>query len=191
MDSFENIVAHLLQRQGYWVQTSFKVDLTKEEKIRIGRPSSPRWELDVIAYKGAGNQLMVVECKSYLDSPGVRIRGFDPSDKTYGKLFKLFNNQVLRDTVLKRLAIQLAESGACAEEPDVVLALAAGRFATEADRVAVRCHFEENGWELFDDKWLCEQLIEMSKGSYENETDAVVSKILLRNQSIVEQILHD
>ena len=51
MDSSENIVAMLLDREGYWVRTTYKVELTKEEKRKIGRPSSPRWERGVIAYK--------------------------------------------------------------------------------------------------------------------------------------------
>lgn len=50
MDAFESLVALLLHRDGYWTTTGFKVELTKEEKRRIGRPSSPRWELDVIGY---------------------------------------------------------------------------------------------------------------------------------------------
>jgi Holliday junction resolvase len=37
----------------------------------IGRPSSPRWDIDIIAYKGAINEVLVVECKSYLDSRSV------------------------------------------------------------------------------------------------------------------------
>jgi len=37
----------------------------------IGRPSSPRWELDIVAYSGRDNLLLVVECKSRLDSQGV------------------------------------------------------------------------------------------------------------------------
>jgi hypothetical protein len=47
--AFEQVIAELLWRNGYWVQTSFKVELTKLEKIKIGRPSSPRWEIDIVA----------------------------------------------------------------------------------------------------------------------------------------------
>lgn len=42
MDSFEDVVATLLEREGYWVRKSVKVALTREEKQEIGRPSSPR-----------------------------------------------------------------------------------------------------------------------------------------------------
>ena len=39
MDAFETVVSEILWRDGYWVQNSLKVDLTKEEKLAIGRPS--------------------------------------------------------------------------------------------------------------------------------------------------------
>src|SRR3990167_7524540 len=82
MDSFETLVGSLLEKDGFWVRTSVKVELTPEEKRKIGRPSSPRWELDLVAYKAKSNELLVVECKSFLDSPGVRARGLDGTDKT-------------------------------------------------------------------------------------------------------------
>jgi hypothetical protein len=66
MDAFENLIAMLLRRDGYWTTTSVKVELTKDEKKSINRPSNPRWEIDVVAYKGATNQILAVECKSYL-----------------------------------------------------------------------------------------------------------------------------
>lgn len=70
MDAFEQLVSEILWMEGYWVRASLKVELTKEEKKAIGRPSSPRWELDIVAYSGRDNLLRVVECKSYLDSRG-------------------------------------------------------------------------------------------------------------------------
>ena len=80
MDAFETVVASILQRQGYWTLTSVKVELTKAEKVKIGRHSSPRWELDVVAYRGKGNEVLAVECKSFLDSPGVECSAFDGSN---------------------------------------------------------------------------------------------------------------
>jgi hypothetical protein len=76
MDSFEQVVSEILWMQGHWVRTSVKVNLTPAEKVQIGRPTSPRWELDVVAYNGGDNILRVVECKSYIDSVGVRASGF-------------------------------------------------------------------------------------------------------------------
>ncbi len=181
MDSFESLMAHLLEREGYWVKTCFKVDLTKNEKKEIGRPTTARWELDLVAYKGNGNILRVIECKSFFDSRGVSIKGFSgPSEKENGK-YKLFNDQVLRKVTIERLKIQLVESGACPEEPTVKLGLAVGKFASNSDRDKVRKHFDDNDWLLYDDKWLIERLENLSRTSYDNIVASVVAKILFRN----------
>ncbi len=80
MNAFESLVEMLLRRQGYWTRTCFKVELTADEKRAIGKHSSPRWELDVVAYKGQTNEVLAVECKSFLDSRGVMFRdgAFEP-----------------------------------------------------------------------------------------------------------------
>ena len=48
--------------------------MTKAQKREVGRPSTPRWEIDLVAYKAAKNELLAVECKSFLDSTGVIFR---------------------------------------------------------------------------------------------------------------------
>lgn len=180
MDAFESVVSEILWRDGYWVQTSFKVELTKDEKIAIDRPSSPRWELDVVGFSGRRNEVLVVECKSYLDSPGVAFRAFDGSDKSFAGRFKLFNDPRLRDVVFNRLKDQLFDAGLVSKNPSVRLALVCGKIVRERDRDLLREHFERNGWLLWDDAWLKERLRTMSQGGYENSPVAVVSKLLLR-----------
>lgn len=181
MDSFESVVATILERDGYWVKSTFKVELTKEEKREIGRPSSPRWELDLIAYKGSTNKLLVVECKSYLDSPGVRCRGVDGTNPNEAKRYKLFNDDTLRRVVFNRLTKQLEVSGACGQSPTIVLALAAGKIASEGDRVELKKYFKTNEWILFDSHWLKCQLEKISKDGYENAVASVVAKLLMRS----------
>ncbi len=182
MDAFEQIVSEILWMDGYWVRTSVKVDLTKEEKVLIGRPSSPRWELDIVAYSGRDNLLRVVECKSYLDSRGVALRAFDGSDTKFAERFKLFSDEQLRSVVFGRLRQQFAASGACAPDAPVKLCLACGRIASTADREGLHKHFAENGWDLWDEPWLRQRLQAMSERGYENQVSAVVSKLLLRGK---------
>ena len=184
MDAFETVVGEILWREGYWIQTSFKVDLTKEDKLAINRPSSPRWEIDVVGYSGRRNELLIVECKSYLDSLGVQFRAFDGSDPKAASRFKLFNDANLRQVVSARLRQQLVKVGLVREEPVVKLALVCGKIVRERDRHLLKEHFEKNGWRLWDDAWLTEKLAEMSKGGYENSSVAVVAKLLLRNRGI-------
>ena len=112
MDAFERVVVSLLEREGFWVRSSIKVELSKAEKLAIGRHSSPRWELDIIAYKPMANELWVVECKSYLDSRGVQICAFNGTNEGFAKRFKLFCEPLTRKVVLHRLEQQLLELGA-------------------------------------------------------------------------------
>lgn len=167
---------------GYWVRTSVKVELTKEEKREIGRHSSPRWELDIVGYNARENLLLIVECKSYLDSTGVRASAFDGSSLEHAKRYKLFNDAELRRVVFKRLALQFTEIGACREAPKLQLALACGRIRNESDRVAIRAHFQAQDWELWDEPWLRKHLQRMAAQGYENQVSAVVAKLLLRGK---------
>ena len=183
MDAFERVISEILWREGYWVQRSFKVELTKDEKVAIGRPSSPRWELDIVAYSGRRNELLVVECKSYLDSFGVQFRAFDHTDGTLTDRFKLFNDAKLRDIVRERLRLQLFEAGLIGEHPSVRLVLVCGKIVREKDRKLLREHFRKNNWLLWDDEWLTDKLQAMSQGGYENSVVAVVSKLLLRGRA--------
>jgi hypothetical protein len=182
MDAFEQLVSEILWMDGCWVRSSVKVELTKKEKKAIGRPSSPRWELDIVAYSGRDNLLRVIECKSYLDSRGVALRAFDGTDKRFAKRFKLFGEKRLRNVVLKRLCKQFTQSGACRPKPVVKLCLACGRIASDTDRAALRRHFAAKGWELLDEDWLRQRLQLMSEGGYENQVSAVVAKLLLRGK---------
>lgn len=176
MDAFESVVAALLERKGYWTRTSVKVDLTKEEKRRIGRPSSPRWEIDVIAYKGSTNSLLAVECKSYLNSQGVKFSAFSGSSERDAKRYKLFNEKKLRRVVFNRLSMQLVESGFCRKPPEITLCLVAGNIYQDAK--PIQEHFKKNGWELWDADWLRNELEILSKSGYDNNVVAIVSKLL-------------
>ncbi len=99
MYAFESVVATILEREGFWVRASFKVALSREDKHAIGRPSSPRWGIDVIAYRPGDKLLWIVECKSYLDSRGVTRHGFTPAQPR----LKLFNDATLREVVFYRV----------------------------------------------------------------------------------------
>lgn len=178
MDAFEAVIALLLRAQGYWTCTSFKVELTKAEKRAIGRHSVPRWEIDIVAYKGATNELLAVECKSYLDSPGVT---FDGTALVPASRYKLFTEKRTRDVVLSRMASQLAASGACAANPKVGLALAAGKLRHPKREADLAAYFATNGWQLYGPGRIAELLHQCVDARYENDVAFVTAKILGRN----------
>ena len=177
MDAFESVIAMLLQREGYWVYPRFKVQLTKEEKRRIGRPSAPRWELDIVAYQGAENKVLIVECKSYIDSTGVLFQDGRLQPPRY---YKLFSEPLLREVVFERLREQLVEIKACRPNPTTQLALATGKIARKTDREAMKIFFESNNWILYDDKWVHEKLTDLRDTAYENDIAYVAAKLALR-----------
>ena len=177
MDSFEAVVATVLRRRGYWVWPSFKVELTKAETREIGRPSSPRWEIDIVAYKGRSNEIAVVECKSFLDSPGVRFESFTQGSKD-AKRYKLFHETKLRNVVFGRLLSQLTEMGACRADASLTLCLAAGHIRNAADREQLHGLFEKRGWTLWDDIFIAEQLSDMQHSAYEDDIAPVVAKLI-------------
>jgi Holliday junction resolvase-like predicted endonuclease len=181
MNAFERVVSMLLEREGYWVKPNYKVHLTKEEKRTIGRHSSPRWEIDLIAYKAKNNTILAVECKSYLDSRGVIASGFIGENKNEKNRYKLFNEPILRDTVFNRMRIQLEDLGLVSKNPNIQLCLAVGKFANDDHRNKIMDHFENNSWMIFDDHWMQNRLENISKSSYENDVTSIVSKILLRD----------
>ncbi len=180
MDAFESVVVEVLWRDGYWVQNAVKVDLTKDDKSKINRPSSPRWELDVVGYSSRQREILIVECKSYLDSRGVTFGAFNGSDQRNARRVKLFNDDVLRGVVLDRLSCQMVEAGLVPKRHKTKLALVCGNIASDQDRQLLHQHFHTRGWLLWDNVWLREKLTSISKSGYENSPVAVVSKLLLR-----------
>ncbi|MGD0697356.1 MAG: hypothetical protein ABSB82_21255 [Terriglobia bacterium] len=179
MDSFEQVVAAILQRRGFWTLTTVKVELTKAEKRDIGRHSSPRWELDIVAYRGSSNELAVVECKSFLDSPGVRCDVFEgtrPKDETR---YKLFCDATLRGVVLKRLVTQFVEAGFCAPNPSLTLCLAAGKIY-RGEEAKLESIFNQHGWRFWGPSFIRSELEALRDSAYENTVAAVVAKLLLR-----------
>jgi hypothetical protein len=178
MHGFENLLAEILEDEGYWVRRNVRVTLTREEKQRIGRPSSPRWEIDVVAFREPDHHVLAVECKSFLDSTGVVLS--DLQGGRYAKRYKLFTEPVLREVVLGRLAQQLVEQRLCGTAPRVTLALAAGKIKGESALVKQFC--DEQNWLLFDADWIRKRLHHASRGAYTNSVAAMVAKLLLRGQ---------
>src|SRR5439155_513833 len=108
------------------------------------RHSSPRWELDVVGYSGRRNELVVMECKSFLDSPGVRCDAFVGTNPEGEKRYKLFCENNLREIVLNRLRAQLFEAQHIPEDVSVRVGLAAGKIYG-SDETRLKQHFEEQG----------------------------------------------
>ena len=148
MDAFEELVAEILRADGYWVQRGYKIELTTAEKRALDNHSMPRPELDLVAYKPARNELLALECKSYLDSTGVHVRDLMPDGRLQNR-YKMFTKEPLRTVVLAKLVDQLAEASMIVGTPTPQLGLVYGRAVPSAEP-QLKALFEANEWLLFD-----------------------------------------
>lgn len=178
MDAFEQIVKIVLEGQGWWVRQGYKVELTKDEKVAVGRYSTPRWEIDLIAFQPRSNQVLLIECKSFLDSGGVSAKEFIDSDTPTKGRYKLFNESKLREVVMTRLKNQLVSEGLLSKTAQVSLALAVGKFRSASDRQALQDRFDSRGWKLIDDLQLREWALELSERGYEDNVATIVAKLI-------------
>lgn len=180
MDAFEEIVVGLLKHRKphYWTWQSYKVNITKEEKRAIGKPSLPRPEIDVLAYHPATNELLWVECKSYLDSYGVRMDSFSPGDGEPSR-FKIFTDRNYREVVSARLCQQVYDDGLTLANPQLKYCLVAGHIYSQS-RDDLRRHFASNQWLLFDELWIQNGLAELAAMGYENDVAVIVAKLFAK-----------
>lgn len=181
MDAFEHLVGRYFEERGYWIRIGYKIELTPKEKADIGNPSMPRPEIDVVAWKPSTRELLVVECKSYLDSKGVERASFNFLDQDRGGNYKLFNKQRLRNLVFAKLQAQLIAEGALDDGPlSTQLALACGKIKP-GDEPALTELFQDQSWLLVTPTQIAESIRSLASKGYENDTATIVAKILQRS----------
>jgi len=179
MDHFEAIVTTLLEADGYWVRQSFKVNLTKEEKVHIGKPSIPRPEIDLLALNLAQDEILALEAKSFLDSPGVDLNELKMTcDKPDGR-YKLFTCERYRTIVFDRLLADLVALGMASPKTRIRLGLAAGRVRSgQAD--ALKAFMQERQWVLWSPEIIKQNVEALARRGYENDPAIITAKILMR-----------
>lgn len=177
MEHFESIVATLLEADHYWVRRSFKVELTKEEKRQVGKPSMPRLEIDLLAFQFSKNEVIAFEAKSFLNSLGVRLVELLKKDETAKGRYKLFTSKRYRRVVLRRLRRQLIKSGMANSETRVFLGLAAGKIHMNQTG-PIRELMEKNNWRFWSPEDIKEKVEALARRGYENDPAIITAKIL-------------
>lgn len=180
MDYFENIIKRLIEQDGYWVRESVRVNLTKPEKVSIGKHSMPRPEIDIVGYKARCNELIIIEVKSFLDSPGVKYDDLIQEYEIPVGRFKLFTCENYRNIVFRRLVSDLHESGMIASSPEIRFGLAAGKIYSNDESRLVK-YFREKNWLFYKPSDIAKAISELEKIPYENDPYVIAAKILLRN----------
>jgi len=179
MDHFESLIKTLLEAEGYWVQQSFKVNLSKEEKKLIGKPSVPRPEIDLLAIKFSSNEVLVIEAKSFLDSPGVRLNELTNVQEQQEGRYKLFTSERYRSVVMARLHADLIERGMANTNTQLTLGLAAGKIYQQKSD-AVRHHMHEKHWWFWSPEEIRQKVLNLADRGYENDPAIITAKIIAR-----------
>jgi hypothetical protein len=181
MNAFEHIAAGFFEAQGYWTRVGLKITFTKAEKRAVGNQTMPRPEVDVVAFKPSPNELLIVECKSFLDSNGVCVENFIGNNARHTDRVKLFTRPKLRRLITKKLLAQLRQEGLLLPEvPAIRYGLVAGKIQTgHEDRL--RTIFTHKGWLLFTPHDLADGLRMFANRGYEDDIVTMVVKILQRN----------
>jgi hypothetical protein len=177
MDGFETIVAAILEHQNYWVRRNLRLELPIEKRRTR---SSPRPELDIVAYSPADNELLVVECKSWLNSAGVKAKHFEPGSKAI-KRYRLFldPDPVYWKAVREGLIGQLKLGNL---RPNVRRCLVAGKVPP-SDLQRLKDKFQEEDWIFHDPDWVCAGLEEFQKSGYQNDAVVMAVKLLATRNS--------
>ncbi|HEX6642587.1 MAG TPA: hypothetical protein VF215_15820, partial [Thermoanaerobaculia bacterium] len=140
-----------------------------------------RPEIDVVAWKPSTNQLLIIECKSYLDSTGVRAEHLHGDDAVENDKFKLFNRAPLREMIVMALIRQLpAEGLIIGGDPTVQFVLIAGKIYSKHE-AKVRAKCDEEGWRLITPTELANGVRQFANRGYENDVITIVTKLLERH----------
>ena len=179
MNQFESIIKTLLEAEGYWVRSSLKINVSKLDKVKIGKHSIPRPEIDLLAYRPNSNKLIAMEVKSFLDSPGVRLNKLLESHEVPEGQYKLLTCENYRDIVVAQLKEDLITYGMALSDTTIQIGLAAGNVYGK-DEPAIRELFNKKDWLFWGPTEIREKLKILSDSGYSNDTATMVSKILLR-----------
>jgi len=180
MDYFEAIVKTLLEDDGFWTRQSFKVNLSKKEKRQIGKPTIPRPEIDLIAYKPASKEILAIEVKSFLDSSGVHLPCLQESHYISEGRYKLFTCSVYRETVFKRLNQDLIDTGLIASPLKIRLGLAAGNVYKKSEP-DIREYLKKKDMFFWGPSEIKTRIQALAKKGYENDPTVIAAKVLLRD----------
>lgn len=180
MDYFESIVKTLLEEDGFWTRQSFKVNVTKEEKRQIGKHSIPRPEIDLIAFKPASKEILAIEVKSFLDSPGVKLPDLQERHSIPEGRYKLFTCANYRDIVFNRLNLDLLKAGLIDSPHTIRLGLAAGKTYQKSES-SIREYLNSQNMFFWGPSEIKKRIQALATKDYENDPTVIAAKILLRN----------
>lgn len=179
MDAFEQIIGQLLEQEKYWIRHSVKINLTPEEKKKINKPSTPRPEIDIVAYDLSSDTLYLLEVKSYLDSPGVAYNHVAIEKDEQSGRYKLLTAKKYREILAKRLHSDLRKSGHIHVKTKISFGLIAGKVYQNREKDFQKL-FDEKGWLFLGPTRIKEMVTDLARKGYEDNAVTIAAKILTR-----------
>jgi hypothetical protein len=179
MDAFEELAGQLLNADKYWVKHSVKVDLTKDEKVKIHKPTTSRPEIDIAAFDFSTNTIYLLEVKSFLDSPGVVYEHVVQETEIQEGLYKLLTCENYRMVLAERLKKDWITKGFANSATEFSYGLIAGKIHRNREE-ELEAHFKSKKWLFWGPAILKDKLTKLSGKGYENNAVTIASKLLLR-----------
>lgn len=179
MDAFEIIIGQLLEEDRYWVRHSVKINLNREDRLAIRKPSSPRPEIDITAYDAITDTIYLIEVKSFLDSPGVVLEDVTVRQEQQSGRYKLLTAETYRNVLLKRLQTDWCVLGYIKPTTHVSFGLVAGNIYRNREN-ELQEHFKAKGWLFWGPTIIREKISRLAEKGYENNAVTIVAKILMR-----------
>jgi len=175
MDAFESIVGRIMEKRGYWIRQSVKVKISKEEKKKYGKHSMPTPEIDLIAVKG--NECILFEVKSFLDSKGARLNGVRSSPG-----YKIINDKDYQSLVVNKIRTDFE----LPSTTNIKYGLAAGKvYKRELQGMVDHC--KENGIYLLLPSEIADALVSLGEEVYINDEVTMTIKMLRNEKRLVEK----
>jgi hypothetical protein len=179
MDAFEQIIGQLLEEEKYWVRHSVKIELTPIEKKTIGKPSTPRPEIDIVALDIKSNTLFLFEVKSFLDSSGVHYEAVIVEQEQQEGRYKLLTSENYRAVLWKRLRTDWLQSGHINSDTKISFGLIAGKVHKNRESDLIE-YFAEKNWLFWGPTIIKEKLQKLATKGYENNAVTIAAKLLTR-----------
>ena len=166
-EAFEEIMAVLLESDGYWLKRNVKIQLPAPTAASLGLKSGA-CELDLVAFNATEPQeVLIVECKSYGRSGGVDWRTFKAPTPpiTRRHRYRLFWNKPLQAGI----TALLQSSGITPAVPHVYCLASAATIQTS--HAKIQAHLHAGGMRFFDRAWVSQKLLALGTSPvYQNCT---------------------
>jgi hypothetical protein len=172
MESFESVVALVLEAEGFVVSGAVKFPVTRRTaKAMHKEVQTHGYEVDLVAARA--NMLVLATVKSFFGSRGVAADDV-AGDGRFGAHYKLLNDSFIRDEVIAAAAKRYGY-----RKDRVRLRLYAGRFAGPGKGIHEARIREMPGFEVFGPEEIASKLIDVAASKQYRDSPALATVKLL------------